>query len=289
MSGIVTGVDYSMLFAPAGSTSDVESAMLSAIFSNGNAAPSTAVSTGNPLTDLKLAQQNQTADVAKEAQVPQVARAITAFQTALGNAKTIQQALANPAIMQVLLTANNLSTYISEPAVAQKALLSDPSDPNSLVNQLGNPTLLSTAKSFAFASKGLASLQNPATIASLSNAYAEVMWRQSLDQTTPGLSNALTFLSQASSIQNVDDILGDGTNRAVVLTALNIPEQIAFQDLGAQERAVSTRVNVADFQNPTFVQKMTDQYLLAMQNQAQSSGNGTDLTSLAIRSAGLTV
>jgi hypothetical protein len=115
------------------------------------------------------------------------------------------------------------------------------------------------------------------------------MWRRSLDQATPGLSNALTFLSQANSIKSVDEILGDSVNRTVVLTALGIPQQIAFQSLTAQEQAVSSRVDISKFQDPKYVTSLTDQYLLTMQQQSRSSAGGTDLTSLAIQSGGLVV
>jgi hypothetical protein len=283
MSGIISGIDYSLLFGGSSSTSDIATAMLNTLYSSGTNTAATAVSTGNPLTDLKLAQANETADVAQEAKNPQVERDIAAFQAGVANAKDIQTALANPNVMKVLLTANNLSSYIQYPALAQKALLSDPSDSKSLVNQLNDTTLLNTAQSFDFAKNGLAALQNPQVVSTLTNAYSEVLWRQSLEKATPGLSNALAFLSQASSIKSVDDILGDPVNRAVVLTALGIPEQVAFQDLTAQEQAVSSRVDVKKFQDPTFVTTMTDQYLLIMQQQSQSSasGSGTDLTTLA--------
>jgi len=68
----------------------------------------------------------------------------------------------------------------------------------------------------------------------VTNAYAEVTWRNSLDAATPGLSNALTFRSEASTITSVDQILGDPVMRTVVTTALGVPEEIAFQDLTAQ-------------------------------------------------------
>jgi hypothetical protein len=287
MSGIVSGINYSLLFSTGTSTSDIASQMLNTIYSSAPA--STAVSTGNPITDLKLAQANETTDVANEAKTPQVARDITLFQQGVANAKDIQTALQNPNVMKVLLTANNLSSYIQYPALAQKALLSDPNDSNSLVNKLTDTTLLSTTKSFDFAKNGLAALQNPQVVSALSNGYAEVMWRQSLDQATPGLSNALTFLGQASSIKSVDDVLGDSVNRTVVLTALGIPEQIAYQDLTAQEQAVSSRVNISKFQDPKYVTSLTDQYLLTMQQQSQSSSSGTNLTSLAVQSSGLVV
>ena len=287
MSGIVSGINYSLLFSTGTSGSDIATQMLNTIYSSAPA--STAVSTGNPITDLKLAQANETTDVAKEAKTPQVARDIALFQQGVAHAKDIQTALQNPNVMKVLLTANNLSSYIQYPALAQKALLSDPNDTNSLVNKLTDTNLLNTTKSFDFAKNGLAALQNPRVLATLSNGYAEVMWRQSLDQATPGLSNALTFLSQASSIKSVDGILGDSVNRTVVLTALGIPEQIAFQDLTAQEQAVSSRVDISKFQDPKYVTSLTDQYLLTMQQQSQSSSNSTDLTSLAIQSSGLVV
>lgn len=288
MSDLVNGMNYALLFSN-NSAFGAASAILTDLY-NPNP-PSTAVSTGNLITDLKLAQANQVTDVAHEAKQPLVARDIAAFQSAVGNATSVGQALTNPAVMKVLLTANNLSRYIQYPALAQKALMSDPSDSTSLVNRLGDTNLLSAAKTFNFARTGLSALQNPATISTLTNAYAEVVWRQSLDAATPGLSNALTFLGQAGSINSVDGILGDATNREVVLTALGIPKQVAFQSLTAQEQAVSSRVNLADFQKPSFVTGLADQYLLTMQQQAsQNIGASTsDLLSLAVQSRGLVV
>jgi len=287
MSGILSGINYSLLFSGSTSVSNVTTSMLNTIY-NG-AAVSTAVSTGNPISDLKLAQANEVKDVAKEAKKPEVARDIAAFQKGVANAKNIQTALKNPNVMKVLLTANNLSKYIQYPALAQKALLSDPSDPNSLANKLTDTNLRNTTKTFNFAKNGLAALQDPKVVAALANGYAEVMWRRSLDQATPGLSNALTFLSQANSIKSVDEILGDSVNRTVVLTALGIPQQIAFQSLTAQEQAVSSRVDISKFQDPKYVTSLTDQYLLTMQQQSRSSAGGTDLTSLAIQSGGLVI
>jgi hypothetical protein len=288
IGGIVGGIDYSLLFSSSSSTSDASAAILNALYSS--TPLSTAVSTGNPLTDLKLAQQNQTADVAKEAQVPQVARDIAAFQQAVANAPDIKTALSNPNVLKVLLTANNLGDQVQYPALAQKVLLSDPSDSNSLVNQMGNTTWLNAVNTYNFAKNGLAELQNPKVVSTLTNAYAEVMWRQSLDQATPGLANALSFLGQASSIHTADDILGDATNRTVVTTALGIPEQIAFQDLTAQEQAITNRLDISKLQDPKFVTSLTDQYLLIMQQNAKASaGGGTDLTSLALQASGLVV
>jgi hypothetical protein len=111
MSGIVSGVNYSLLFSPAGSLPSASAAILNALYNTAPTSTTGFASTGDPLLDLKLAQTDQTADTAKEAQVPQVAQAITAFTSAIKNATSIQSALGNPNVQQVLLTASGLSNY----------------------------------------------------------------------------------------------------------------------------------------------------------------------------------
>ena len=293
IGGIVPGMDYSSLLqSDTSTTSSISAAILSALYSGSSATGSTFASTGNPLTDLKLAQADQTADVAAEAKQPQVSQAITAFKTAVANATSIQAALLNPNVQQVLLTANGLSSYIGQTALVQKVLLSDPTDSTSLVNQLGDSTLLSTVQTYNFATNGLAELQNPTVVSTLTNAYAEVEWRQSLDQATPGLANALTFLSQASSIKSINDVFANVTNFDVITTALGIPQAIVDQALSAQKTAVNSRLDYAKLQDPTYVTSLTDQYLLTMQEQSQassSSNSSTNIFSLAEQSTGLVV
>jgi 1-deoxy-D-xylulose 5-phosphate reductoisomerase len=107
---------------------------------------------------------------------------------------------------------------------------------------------------------------------------------------TPGLSNALAFKAQASTITSVDQILGNPTMRTVITTTLGIPQQIAFQDLTAQERAISTRVDITKFQDPKFVETFVQQYLIAnAANASSSSSAAPDLTTLAVQGQGLLV
>jgi hypothetical protein len=294
MSGIISGINYSLLFSSdsSSSISNTIDSMLSTIFSGstGQSGPSMFASTGNPLVDLKLAQANETTEVALEAKQPVVMQAVNAFKTAVAGATSIQSALGNPNIQQVLLTANGLSSYIGDTALVQKALLSDLTDPKSLANQMGDYSLLNTVQTYNFAKNGLAELQNPKVVSTLTNAYAEVMWRQSLEQATPGLANALAFLGQAGSIKSVSDILDNMVNFEVVTTALSIPQSIVNQDQTAMQQAITSRLNVKDLQNPNFVTAMTDQYLLTMQeNNAPGSGTGGNMDALAVQSAGLIV
>ncbi len=245
----------------------------------------------NPIAALVQAQTGEPKQVALVAAEPEVKRDIAQFTAALAKAKTPADLLANPAALKVLLTANGLGDQAAYTALATKALLSDASQPNSVVNQLADTRWAAVNKLYAFATKGLANLNSPAAISAITNGYAEVLWRKNLDQTTPGLSNALDFQKRASTIKTIDQVLGDPTFRDVITTALGLPKQIAFQTLTAQEAAVASRIDLKKFQDPTFVTHFTQQYLIAKaQNASQDpTSASTDLTTLAARSAGLVV
>lgn len=106
-------------------------------------------------------------------------------------------------------------------------------------------------------------LRDPNVLRTITNAYAEISWRKSLDATTPGLSDALTFRARAASITKADDILGDPVLRRVVTTALGIPLQIAFQTLNAQENAITSKLDIKQLKDKSFVEKFVKRYLVA--------------------------
>ncbi len=251
-------------------------------------APPGSIGSSDPVAALKTAEANSKQDIAQTAKQPAVARDIATFRSAVASATSPAQLLQNPTVLKVLLAANGLAGQEQYPALAQKALLSNTTQSTALANTLPDTTWKSTASLYDFANKGLSVLQKPGVVDTLANGYAEVTWRNSLDQTTPGLSEALTFRSAASTITSVDQILGDATLRSVVTTALGIPEQIAFQDIGAQEQAISSKLDITKLKDPKFVEAFTTQYLIAAQSNA-SSGASSSLDSLAAQSQGLVV
>jgi Protein of unknown function (DUF1217) len=262
--------------------------LLSALY--GFAGQTANASGQNPVTALTSAEQGQTKDIKVTAAEPAVKRAVDAFTAGIKSAKTLQQLLANPAVMQVLLTANGLADQIPYTALAQKTLQSNLSDPKSLANRLTDTRWKPVVQTYDFANKGLAVIQDPKVISTLADAYAEVSWRNSLDASTPGLSNALTFRKNASTIKSVDQILGDPVMRKVVTTALGLPLEIAFQPLAAQEKAISTRLDITKFKDPKYVESFVQRYLLAAASSASTTTSTTpDITALAVQAQGLVV
>jgi hypothetical protein len=281
-----TTLSYLTSLYSAGSGTGADS-MLAALY--GFAGQTGSSSGQNPVTALTSAEQGQTKDIKATAAEFAVKRAVDAFTAGASKAKTVQQLLANPAVMQVLLTANGLADQIPYTALAQKTLQSNVNDPKSLANMLTDTRWKPVVQTYDFANKGLSVIQNPKVLSTIANAYAEVTWRQSLDATTPGLSNALTFRAEASTITSVDQILGDPVMRTVVTTALGIPLQIAFQPLEAQEKAINTQLDITKFKDPKYVESFVQRYLLAANSSAASTGTMPDIDTLAVQSQGLVV
>jgi len=248
----------------------------------------------NPVLALRQADRNKDRDIARAAAQPETRRDIAAFRTAVGKAQSADTLLADPAAMKLLLTANGLADHIPHPALARKALLSDVTDPNALANKLADPRWKSTAMTYDFAHKGLAILRDPKVMATLESAYAEVIWRKSLDVATPGLSDALTFRAEAGKTTSALQVLGDPVLRRVVTTTLGLPLQIAFQSVEAQERAISTRIDIRKLSDPKFVDSFAQRYLITRARDAAAGADGTqaaipDVSTLAGRSSGLLV
>ena len=266
-------------------TSSIGDSLLNTIYGIGSQSPN--ASGQDPTRALQAAEKNQTQEVKATAAQPDAKSAIAAFTTAVNSAKSVTQLLSNPAVMNVLLTANGMSDQIGYTALATKALTSNLSDPKSLANSLTDTRWQTLAKTYDFQANGLTAIQDPKVIATIANAYDTVIWQKNQDTVTPGLSNALAFKQQASSITSVDQILGNTTFFNVVTKTLGIPETIVFQPLEAREKAISSRLDVSQFQNPKFVESFVQKYLIANNTGSSSSSSATSLTSLAVSARGV--
>jgi hypothetical protein len=279
MSGSISasGINYSLLFPASSSTGSASTNILNALYGTGTAS-TVGTSETDPIDALRQAQANQTTDIANEAKLPTVQLQVAAFTKAVQSATSIQSLLTNHDFLNVFLTANGLGSEVNSGALVTQALLSDPTNTSSLANQLAgtNAAWLSTAKTYDFFANGLSAIQSPSVLSTIASGYAEVLWRQSLDKQTPGLSNALYFLANASTLTSPDLVLGNAVARTVVTTAFGIPEQIAYQPLQAQEQVINNSLDFSRITDPKYVQSITDQYLVQLQlaNGFPASGNG---------------
>ncbi len=278
---------YAPLFTNLYDSNSTSSGLLNALYGNSGQS----LGAANPLQALQTAELNQTKDIAVTAKEPQVARDLAAFKSAVAAAKDPAALLNNPTVMKVLLTANGMSDQIPFTALSRKAMLSNAKSTTSLVSKLSaaDSRWKPMVQTYDFANKGLSVLKQPSVLSTIANAYAEVTWRQSLDATTPGLSSALDFRSRAATVKTADQVLGDPVLRDVITTALGIPMQIAFQDLTAQEHAITSRLDFSQLKNAHFVDTLTQEYLLNKANASTTQSNQPTLDQLSAKASGLIV
>lgn len=228
----------------------------------------------DPIATLKDAEKNGARQIAAKSLEPAIRREIEDFAKGVLKAKTVDELLDNPRVTRVLLTANGLEEFANAKGLVKRALTSDPNDETSVAVKLAatNANWLEAARTYQFSSKGVAILQKPDTIKAVTDAYAEVRWRESLDASAPGVAAALTFKEGAASIKSPFQILGNSVYRQVVTTALGLPDRIAFQSVETQARAITSRLDINKLQDPAFVDAMARRFLINLNSTGSSGG-----------------
>jgi Protein of unknown function (DUF1217) len=220
----------------------------------------------DPIVTLRDAEKNGTKYVIAKSREPLVKRELDAFEKRVNSAKTVDEFLNDPVAAKVLLTANGLGDFADYKGLVSKTLKSDTTDPKSLAVRMGSQrsAWFETAKAYDFHNKGLTVLKEAFNVASIKDAYAEVLWRQSLDASAPGVSNALTFKDRAASLDSAYKILGDPVGREVITTAFGLPPQIAYQPLLSQATLIERTVDISKLKSPEYVDKLVKRYLVAL-------------------------
>jgi len=259
----------STLFASSISSSG-GSALLSSLASSG----ASQTAQRDPVVTLRDAEKNSTKYIVAKSREPIIKRELEAFEKKVLSARTVDEFLKDPVASKVLLTANGLGDFADYKGLVSKTLKSDTTDPTSLAVKMGSQRAAwyETAKTYDFHNQGLTVLKQAFNIASIKDAYAEVKWRESLDATAPGVSNALTFKDRAASLDSAYKILGDPVGREVVMTAFGLPPQIAYQTLLSQATLIERTVDISRLKSPEFVDKLVKRYLVAL------NGGGASVT-----------
>ena len=234
---------------------------------------STAGDPAAAITALRLAEAPgaETKGVAQEQKDPVTITALKQFQAAVKGARTVQQALSDPRVLNVLLPALGLADQVSYPGLVKQALTADPSASKGLLAALDS-RFKAAAQTLDLKNKGLAGLQDPEVIKKLSDGYVTYQYQQGLDKQNPGISDALYFVENAAANANVYTILGNAVLRRVVTGALGLPAEIAVQPVETQARAITSRLDLAKLSDPKEKERLAERYVLA---QAQKAGGGT--------------
>jgi hypothetical protein len=220
----------------------------------------------DPLVALKDAEKNGAKQQAAKAKEPTVKRELEAFERAVKNAKSVDDLLKNDAAMRVILTATDLGDLAQYKGLISKALKSDYLDGESVAAKVGaqRAAIYKATLKLDFHYSGLQVVQRPSMIQEIKDAYVKSLWRDALDATAPGVSNALAFKEKAATLDTAYKILGDPAGREVVTTALGLPPQIAYQPVTSQAALIERRIDIAKLKSPAYVDMLAKRYLVAL-------------------------
>lgn len=230
---------------------------------------------GGAIAAFRLALQpgQEAKALARIASEPMQQRAMDQFRKAVAKAPDIKTALKDPRVLQVVTTALGIPDGASQPGLAIRALLSDPKDPKSLVNQLSDSRWKAAAESLQLGTKGIDALRDPKVQATLNEGLQRARYQDDLEAKQTGLGDAVVFQDRAAAVDgNIYAVLGDPILRRVVTGALGLPDSIAVQPVETQARAVEARLNLDKLAKPAEVQRLAERYLANVAlNEADTS------------------
>lgn len=235
------------------------------LYPNSGTSSGSAYGAGTIHIAISQAEKNETKQLADVAKQPDVKRDLARYAKVVASAKSMEDVLDDPVARQVFMKANGLGADVNNVGLAKRALMSDPFSEEGLAFKLSsiNGTWLSTARAYNTNLLGVGVLQTTDALKEITENYVAEKRLDMLDQQVPGLGTALLFKDLAPTFDKTIKILGSKLGREVVTTALGIPKEIAVQSLEAQQKAVNSRLKIEKLQDPAFVDKLVQRYLLA--------------------------
>ncbi len=199
-------------------------------------------------------------------------KSATAYYLAnIGKVTTVSQFVNNYQLFSYAMKAYGLSDMTYAKGLMTKVLNGGVTGSSALANTLADPRYRAFATAFNFA--GLGSKATAATSATTTavSRYVEQTLEDNQAKTNQGVSNALYFKRNASSITSIYGLLADSTMLSVVETAYGISSTLSEDDVDTQEELLSKVIKVSDFQNSTKMEALVERYTAAYDNSDTSS------------------
>jgi hypothetical protein len=135
------------------------------------------------------------------------------------------------------------------------------------------------AGSLSKAATGGPAVTSPGFIKQVVHQYTEAQFQQVVGNTSNTLREALYAQQELPSITNWYSVIANRPLANVIQTVLGLPQSFAMINVDQQVKVLSSRMNMANFRNPTKLNAMLDQFV-AM-SQAQSAPQSAGLTLLS--------
>jgi hypothetical protein len=231
-----------------------------------------------PLYLNYAADESKYADASAQSN-PEASSLIAYFQKVAPSIATPAALLGNYKALTVVLGAFGLQDSINNTGILKQLLTQDPKSTSSLAYKLGNAKYLAFAE--ALSDWSTPPFSTTSDVSQIVQSYKTNLFEQSADNQAPGLANALYFTREASSVTSVSQLQSDSNLLDVVVTGLGLPLQNFLQlSFDQQTATLDRKLNLSDLQNPTYVKRTAEQYLVSQQSDASSGPAAGSIASL---------
>lgn len=225
----------------------------------------------------RLTQTTRDAEAVKFGTRPVMKAEIEYFRSKIATIETPEDFLKDHRLLQFALVAFDMDGQLQYPARIKQIMLSDPSDPQSLVNRMSDSRYKTINNAFNFTGLGAAKLKNASFIDSIVSRYTQNSYEANLGEISPHIPDALYFERAIKNVSNGYQVIGDPVLFDVVKVALSIPNAAVTGSIERLSDWVEKDFDFSRVNDATYVKKIIDRYLVLKDVEARQESSDNPL------------
>lgn len=174
--------------------------------------------------------------------------------------------------LQFLLEAFQLEGEIGKTAIIRRVVTSDPADPDSFANRMGDPRWRQLAE--LVGGTAGAPFRDAAAVGRVVEAALRNRFERAMGEGNPGLREALYFRRMAGGATSVAQVMSDRALTEVARGALGLPDRFGLLSFEQQRAVLTRRLDVSQLQDPRAVERMARRYLALSAAPAGGAAGG---------------
>lgn len=208
------------------------------------------------------------------------------YQDKIQGVETVEDLLADRGIVDVVLGAYGFDPKTVTDDFLKKIFASDLGDRKSFVNQQGDNNWAELVASFNFDGEGkltrstLGTVQQRGETLETINLFMRQTLEENEGQSSEAVRLALYFERTAPTITSAYDIIADSALTEVFRTIYGFSEDFSNMDVDAQAKAIKSKLDLADLQDPKKLQRLIERYT-AMYDTANATFDSTAVSILS--------
>lgn len=188
-------------------------------------------------------------------------REVENFKTQAKKVATPQEFVDNYRLLSFATSAFGIEDAMQYGYRTKKILLSDPSDPYSLLNKFTEPRYREMNVAFGFGSGTTANLQDDGKVDLIVKSYYKNEYEQSLAALNPNLDDAAYFIRKIGEITDMNQLISDQTIFGVVIDTLGISRSGVGNDLVQLKKQIGAKFDISRVKDKAYIEQFAKRYL----------------------------